>query len=224
MVVQLIQNLVWILLSGESMDPLKPFEWIWMVVQLATNTVQMVSPRVYKTNGHFWKWKFWMVSNGLSVGGLMQGEPLHWFCCWNCHLTYFNSHETKQTKKQVPSLLLAINNPVDAQCQQFKLHVCISFFVFAIGSETTTSRHSKYQSRKPTDNHYRCPTNKAGYVVHSYQEISISHIHMVVLTAPSKLQINQLQINQSLGLNGQYFKIITPLFSWKSKLSHFQKM
>ena len=22
------------------MDPLKPFEWIWMVVQLATNTVQ----------------------------------------------------------------------------------------------------------------------------------------------------------------------------------------
>ena len=30
-VVQLVQNLVWILLSGESMDPLKPFEWIWMV-------------------------------------------------------------------------------------------------------------------------------------------------------------------------------------------------
>ena len=68
---QLIQNLVWILQSGESMDPLKPFEWIWMVVQLATNTVQMVSPCVYKPNGHFWKWKFWMVSNGLSVGGLM---------------------------------------------------------------------------------------------------------------------------------------------------------
>ena len=67
MVVQLIQNLVWILLSGESMDPLKPFEWIWMVVQLATNTFQMVSPCVYKTNGHFWKWKFWMVTNGLSV-------------------------------------------------------------------------------------------------------------------------------------------------------------
>ena len=55
MVVQLIQKLVWILLSGESMDPLKPFEWIWMVVQLTTNTVQMVSPRVYKTNGHFLK-------------------------------------------------------------------------------------------------------------------------------------------------------------------------
>ena len=51
--VQLIQNLVWILLSGESMDPLKPFEWILMVIQLATNTVQMVSPCVYKTNGHF---------------------------------------------------------------------------------------------------------------------------------------------------------------------------
>ena len=33
MVVQLIQNLVWILLSGESMDPLKPFEWIigWLI-------------------------------------------------------------------------------------------------------------------------------------------------------------------------------------------------
>ena len=70
MVGQLIQNLVWILLSGESMDPLKPFDCIWMVVQLAANTVQMVSPCVYKTNGHFWKWKFWMVSNGLSVGGL----------------------------------------------------------------------------------------------------------------------------------------------------------
>ena len=28
LVVQLIQNLVWILLSGESMDPPKPFEWI----------------------------------------------------------------------------------------------------------------------------------------------------------------------------------------------------
>ena len=71
MVVQLIQNLVWILLSGESTDPLKPFEWIWMVVQLATNTVQMVSTCVYKTNGHFWKRKFWMVSNGLSGGGLI---------------------------------------------------------------------------------------------------------------------------------------------------------
>ena len=76
MVGQLIQNLVWILLSGESMDPLKPFEWIWMVVQLATNTVQMVSPCVYKTNGHFWKWKFWMVSNGLSVGGLSYARAL----------------------------------------------------------------------------------------------------------------------------------------------------
>ena len=72
MVVQLIQNLVWILLSGESMDPLKPFEWIWMVVQLATNTVQMVSPCVYKTNGHFWKWEFWMFSNGPSVGGRVK--------------------------------------------------------------------------------------------------------------------------------------------------------
>ena len=61
MVVQTIQNLVWILPSGESVDPLKPFEWIWMVVQLATNTVQMVSPCVYKTNGHFWKWKFWIL-------------------------------------------------------------------------------------------------------------------------------------------------------------------
>ena len=53
------------------MDPLKPFEWIWMVVQLAANTIQTVSPCVYKNNGHFWKWKFWMVSNGLSVGGLI---------------------------------------------------------------------------------------------------------------------------------------------------------
>ena len=71
-VVQLIQNPVLILPSGESMDPLKPFEWIWMVVQLATDTVQMVSPCVYKTNVHFWKWKFWMVLNGLSVGGLIM--------------------------------------------------------------------------------------------------------------------------------------------------------
>ena len=76
MAVQLIQNLVWILLSGESMNPLKPFEWIWMVVQLATNTVQMISPCVYKTNGHFWKWKFWMVSNGLSVEGLNKSKPI----------------------------------------------------------------------------------------------------------------------------------------------------
>ena len=51
-----------------------PSKTIWMVVQLATNTVQMVSPCVYKTNGHFWKWKFWMVSDGLSVGGLMIGN------------------------------------------------------------------------------------------------------------------------------------------------------
>ena len=50
-VVQLIQNLVWILLSGESMDPLKPFEWISMVVQLATNTVQMVFLKVEILNG-----------------------------------------------------------------------------------------------------------------------------------------------------------------------------
>ena len=67
MVVQLIQNLVWILQKWWINGPSKT---IWMVVQLATNTVQMVSPCVYKTNGHFWKWKFWMVSNGLSVGGL----------------------------------------------------------------------------------------------------------------------------------------------------------
>ena len=87
MVGQLIQNLVWIFPNGrsantkpcldtstvsdKSMDPLKPFEWIWMVVQLATNTVQMISPCVYKTNGHFWEWKFWMVSNDLLVGWLM---------------------------------------------------------------------------------------------------------------------------------------------------------
>ena len=32
----------------------------------------MVSPCVYKTNGHFWKWKLWMASNGLSVGGLIR--------------------------------------------------------------------------------------------------------------------------------------------------------
>ena len=35
-----------------------PSKTIWMVVQLATNTVQMVSPCVCKHNGHFWKWKF----------------------------------------------------------------------------------------------------------------------------------------------------------------------
>ena len=83
MVVQLIQNLVWILLSGESMDPLKPFEWIWMVVQLATNTVQIVSPCAYKTNVHFWKWKFWMVSNGLSVGGLNEKYQIGYFLITN---------------------------------------------------------------------------------------------------------------------------------------------
>ena len=71
MVGQLIQNLVWIFPNGSTsntkpcldtskwwinvlyMYPLKRFELIWMVVQLATNTVQMVSPCVYKTNGHF---------------------------------------------------------------------------------------------------------------------------------------------------------------------------
>ena len=41
----------------------------------------MVSPCVYKTNRHFWKWKFWMVSNGLSVGrlNLVRGkcDPLY---------------------------------------------------------------------------------------------------------------------------------------------------
>ena len=46
-----------------------------MVVRLATNTVHMVSPCVYKTNGHFWKWKFWMVLKGLSVGGL-NNQPV----------------------------------------------------------------------------------------------------------------------------------------------------
>ena len=78
---QLIQNLVWIFPNGSTantkpcLDTSKwwingPSKTIWMVVQLAANTVQMVSPCVYKTNGHFWKWKFWMVLNGLSVGGL----------------------------------------------------------------------------------------------------------------------------------------------------------
>ena len=50
-----------------------------MVVQLTNNTVQMVSPCVYKTNEHFWKWKFWMVSNGLSVGGLSVKRQEHYF-------------------------------------------------------------------------------------------------------------------------------------------------
>ena len=84
MVGQLIQNLVWIFPNGCTANTKPcldtstckwwingPSKTIWMVLQLATNTVQMVSPCVYKTNGHFWKWKFWMVSNGLSVGGLM---------------------------------------------------------------------------------------------------------------------------------------------------------
>ena len=82
MVGQLIQNLVWILPNGSTantkpcLDTSKwwingPSKTIWMVVRLATNTVQMVSPCVYKTNGHFWKWKFGMVSNGPSVGGLI---------------------------------------------------------------------------------------------------------------------------------------------------------
>ena len=83
MVGQLIQNLVWIFPNGSTANTKPcldtstckwwingPSKWIWMVVELATNTVQTVSPCVYKTNGHFWKWKFWMVSNGLSGGGL----------------------------------------------------------------------------------------------------------------------------------------------------------
>ena len=72
------------------MDPLKPFEWIWMVVQLATNTVQMVSPCVYKTNGHFWKSKFQMVSNGLSVGGLKKMFMQDCYTKWTFQInTYY---------------------------------------------------------------------------------------------------------------------------------------
>ena len=39
---------------------------IWMDLNGST-------PCVYKTNGHFWKWKFWMASNCLSEGWLMKG-------------------------------------------------------------------------------------------------------------------------------------------------------
>ena len=99
MVGQLIQNLVWILpngstantkpcldtskwwIHGPSKNHLNGFEW-YLVVQLAINTVQMVSPCVYKTNGHFWKWKFWMVSNGLSAGQLTPSlREYQRFCC-----------------------------------------------------------------------------------------------------------------------------------------------
>ena len=83
---QLIQNLVWIFPNGSTantkpcLDTSKwwingPSKTIWMYLNgtcstALLHTVQMVSPCVYKTNGHFWKWKFWMVLNGLSVGGL----------------------------------------------------------------------------------------------------------------------------------------------------------
>ena len=49
MVVQLIQNLVWILLSGESMDPLKPMD-LNGGTAYCSNGITMC---VYKTNGHF---------------------------------------------------------------------------------------------------------------------------------------------------------------------------
>ena len=82
MVGQLIQNLVCIFPNGYTrtdntkhcLDTSKrwingPSKTIWIDLnrstQLATNTVQMVSPCVYKTNGHFWKWNFVIVSNSL---------------------------------------------------------------------------------------------------------------------------------------------------------------
>ena len=89
----------------ESMDPLKPFEWIRMVVQLATNTVQMVSPCVYKTNGRFRKWTFWMVSNGLSVGGL---------------------------KKLLKLLVVLPKNPGVLQTAPFWINPCYMFWVLSI--------------------------------------------------------------------------------------------
>ena len=64
MVVQLIQNLVWILLSGESMDPLKPFEWYHHVC---------TKPMGIFESGHFST-----VSNGLSVGGVKGNTVCTW--------------------------------------------------------------------------------------------------------------------------------------------------
>ena len=92
MVGQLIQNLVWIFPNGSTANTKPCFDtskwWIngpsktiWMDLNGSTACYQhcsMVSPCVYKTNGHFWKWKFWMVSNGLPVGGLMFLNCFKW--------------------------------------------------------------------------------------------------------------------------------------------------
>ena len=106
MVGQLIQNLVWILLSGESMDPLKPFEWIWMVVQLATNTVQMVSTcvKVEILNGLKWSisrrvkrlfhsWIYIMWGQLAPQNILISCQYFNFFfcifkrpCAHNCHI------------------------------------------------------------------------------------------------------------------------------------------
>ena len=101
MVVQLIQNLVWILLSGESMDPLKQFEWI---LNGSTPLFKWYRHVCAKTNGHFWKWKFWMVSNGLSVGGL-NSHPVNISANYSIHVHVVLSIHSNVALRQVYSSL-----------------------------------------------------------------------------------------------------------------------
>ena len=75
MVGQLIQNLVWIFPNGSTANTKPCLDTSMWWINGPSKTVWMdlngSTACVYKTNGHFWKWKFGMVSKRLSVGGLM---------------------------------------------------------------------------------------------------------------------------------------------------------
>ena len=82
MVGQLIQNLIWIFPNGSTantkpcLDTSKwwingPSKTIWMDLNSSTACYQHCSNGItmcVQNQWAFWKWKFWMVSNGLSVG------------------------------------------------------------------------------------------------------------------------------------------------------------
>ena len=84
MVGQVIQNLVWIFPNGStvntkpSLDTSKwwingPSKTIWMVAcyQHCSNGITMCVQNQWAFLNVNFEWKFWMVSNGLSLGGLM---------------------------------------------------------------------------------------------------------------------------------------------------------
>ena len=122
------------------MDPLKPFEWIWMVVQLATNTVQMVSPCVYKTNGHFLKVE---ILNGFkwSISRRVKAYHTSFFWCFFLWFLWFRMEHLpvnwQQESEQVqPGQRRKVNTIhylisfVWSQGQHLTLPFCIFFFVF----------------------------------------------------------------------------------------------